>query len=81
MKLIHWMVVLICQMVVMVSQGIHKMLVVVLTGAASFYATKERQLHYGASTTNALIRESELRAIESILQGGPTVAFDAYPAS
>jgi len=54
---------------------------VVLTGAASFYATKERQLHYGASTTNALIRESELRAIESILQGGPTVAFDAYPAS
>ena len=58
-----------------------KMLVVVLTGAASFYATKERQLHYGASTTNALIRESELRAIESILQGGPTVAFDAYTAS
>jgi len=58
-----------------------KMLVVVLTGAASFYATKERQLHYGSSTTNALIRESELRAIESILQGGPTVAFDAYPAS
>ena len=55
-----------------------KMLVVLFTGLRSFYATDELQLHYGSAQTTEMIRDSQLRAIEALAQGGPTVAFDAY---
>jgi len=55
-----------------------KMLVVLFTGLKSFFATPDRQLHYGGGQTLEMIRDAELRVIESLLAGGPTVAFDAY---
>jgi hypothetical protein len=54
------------------------MLVVLLTGLNSYFATPERQLHYGGSLTTKLIRDAELRVIEEFVRGGPSVAFDAY---
>ena len=55
-----------------------KMLVVLFTGLKSFFATPERQLHYGGGQTLEMVRDAQLRVIESLLAGGPTVAFDAY---
>jgi uncharacterized protein YktA (UPF0223 family) len=55
-----------------------KMLVVLFTGLKSYFATPERQLHYGSAQTTEMIRDSQLRAIEALYQGGPTLAFDAY---
>lgn len=55
-----------------------KMLVVLLTGLKSWFATPERQLHYGSAQTNEMIRDAQLRVIEELARGGPTVAFDAY---
>jgi len=55
-----------------------KMLVVLFTGLKSYFATPDRQLHYGGGQTLEMIRDAELRVIESLLVGGPTVAFDAY---
>jgi aminoglycoside phosphotransferase (APT) family kinase protein len=55
-----------------------KMLVVLFTGLKSFYATPEYQLHYGSAQTPEMIRDAQLRVIEALHQGGPTVAFDAY---
>ena len=55
-----------------------KMLVVLLTGLKSFFATPEYQLHYGSPQTGEMIRDAQLRAIEALYEGGPTVAFDAY---
>ncbi|MFT7654114.1 MAG: aminoglycoside phosphotransferase (APT) family kinase protein [Limisphaerales bacterium] len=58
-----------------------KMLVVLFTSLKSFFATAERQLHYGSAQTPEMIREAQLRVIEALYQGGPTVAFDAYQKS
>ncbi len=55
-----------------------KMLVVLFTGLKAYFATPEYQLHYSSATTPLLIRQAQLRAIEALCQGGPTVAFDAY---
>ena len=55
-----------------------KMLVVLFTGLKAFYATPESQLHYASAQTTEMIRASQLRAIEALCQGGPSVAFDAY---
>ncbi len=55
-----------------------KMLVVLFTGLKSFYATPEYQLHYGSPQASEMIRDAQLRVIEALHQGGPTVAFDAY---
>jgi aminoglycoside phosphotransferase (APT) family kinase protein len=55
-----------------------KMLVVLLTGLRSYFATEARQLHYGGAQTNEMIRDAQLRVIEAFARGGPTVAFDAY---
>jgi aminoglycoside phosphotransferase (APT) family kinase protein len=55
-----------------------KMLVVLFTGLKSFYATPEGQLHYASPQATEMIRDSQLRVIEALCQGGPTVAFDAY---
>lgn len=55
-----------------------KMLVVLLTGLNSYFATPERQLHYGGGLTTKMIRDAELRVIEELIRGGPSVAFDAY---
>ena len=55
-----------------------KMLVVLLTGVNAYFATPEFQLHYGSAMTTEMIRDSQRRAIEALLQGGPTVGFDAY---
>ena len=55
-----------------------KMLVVLLTGLKSYYATPQRQLHYGSAHTNEMVRDSQLRVIEEFARAGPTVAFDAY---
>ena len=55
-----------------------KMLVVLLTGLRSYYATPERQLHYASAQTNEMIRDAQLRVIEEFARGGPSVAFDAY---
>ena len=58
-----------------------KMLVVVLTGLKSYFATPERQLTYGSAASNEMLRDSQLRAIEEIARGAPTLAFDAYVKS
>lgn len=55
-----------------------KMLVVLFTGQKSFYATPDFQLHYGSPQGPEMIRDAQLRVIEALHQGGPTVAFDAY---
>jgi aminoglycoside phosphotransferase (APT) family kinase protein len=52
-----------------------KMAVVVLTGLRSFYATPERQLTYGATLGYELVRECQLRVIDELLNGGPTMYF------
>ncbi len=53
-----------------------KMLVVLFTSLKSYFSTPEYALHYCSAPK--MIRDSQLRAIEELLQGGPTVAFDAY---
>lgn len=55
-----------------------KMLVVLLTGSRSYFATEERQLQYSGPQTNQMVRESELRAMRELARGEPTVAFDAW---
>lgn len=55
-----------------------KMLVVLLTGLKSYFATPERQLHYGGAQTSEMTRDAQLRVIEELARGRPTVAFDAY---
>jgi aminoglycoside phosphotransferase (APT) family kinase protein len=52
-----------------------KMCVVILTGIRSFYATPERQLLYGATTGFELLRECQVRVIDELAGGGPTVEF------
>jgi len=52
-----------------------KMCVVILTGIKSFYATPERQLTYGASPGFEMLRECQLRVIDALSNGGPTVEF------
>ena len=54
-----------------------KMAVVLLTGLRSFYATPERQLTYGATLGYELLRECQLRVIDELLNGGPTMHFTA----
>ena len=49
-----------------------KMAVVVLTGLRSFYATTERQLRYAASRSCEMLRETQFRIVEELLNGGPT---------
>jgi aminoglycoside phosphotransferase (APT) family kinase protein len=58
-----------------------KMLVVLLTGLKSYFATPNRQLRYGAATAGEMMRDAQLRVIEELANGGPTVAFDAYRPS
>lgn len=55
-----------------------KMLVVLFTGLKSYFATPDRQLHYGGGQTLEMVRDAQLRVVEALLAGGPTVAFDAY---
>lgn len=55
-----------------------KMLVVLLTGCRSYFATEERLLRYGNALGNEMTRDAELRVIEELVRGGPTLAFDAY---
>jgi aminoglycoside phosphotransferase (APT) family kinase protein len=52
-----------------------KMCVVILTGIRSFYAIPERQLTYGATTGFEMLRECQLRVIDQLAAGGPTVEF------
>jgi aminoglycoside phosphotransferase (APT) family kinase protein len=52
-----------------------KMCVVILTGIRSFYATPERQLLYGASSGFEMLRECQLRVVDELAAGGPTVEF------
>jgi aminoglycoside phosphotransferase (APT) family kinase protein len=52
-----------------------KMCVVILTGIKSFYATPERQLMYGATTGFEMLRECQLRVVDALSGGGPTVEF------
>jgi aminoglycoside phosphotransferase (APT) family kinase protein len=54
-----------------------KMAVVLLTGVKSYFATEDRQLMYGSSMAFEMLRETQLRVIDELLTGGPTVAFDA----
>ena len=53
-----------------------KMLVVLLTSLKSYFSTPEYALHYCSAPK--MIRDAQLRVIEELLRGGPTVAFDAY---
>jgi aminoglycoside phosphotransferase (APT) family kinase protein len=55
-----------------------KMLVVLLTGCKSFFATEHRQLRYGGPAGNEMTRNAELRVIEELVRGGPSLAFDAF---
>ena len=52
-----------------------KMCVVLLTGIRSFYATPERQLMYGASAGFEMLRNCQLRFLDDLAAGGPTVEF------
>jgi aminoglycoside phosphotransferase (APT) family kinase protein len=52
-----------------------KMCVVILTGVKSFYATEERQLLYGATLGFGMLRDCQLRVIDELTAGGPTVEF------
>jgi aminoglycoside phosphotransferase (APT) family kinase protein len=52
-----------------------KMCVVILTGIRSFYATAERQLLYGATPGFVMLRECQLRVIDELANGGPTMEF------
>jgi aminoglycoside phosphotransferase (APT) family kinase protein len=54
-----------------------KMAVVLLTGVKSYFATEQRQLMYGSSMAFEMLRECQLRVIDELLAGGPTIAFDA----
>jgi aminoglycoside phosphotransferase (APT) family kinase protein len=58
-----------------------KMSVVLLTGLRSFYATPERQLTYGATLGYEMLRECQLRVIDELLTGGPTMHFTAGAAT
>ena len=55
-----------------------KMLVVLLTGCRSYFATEERLLRYGGALGNEMTRDAELRVTEELVRGRPTLAFDAY---
>ena len=55
-----------------------KMLVVLLTGCKSYFATEGRQLRYGGPAGYEMTRNAELRVIEELARGGPSLAFDAY---
>lgn len=55
-----------------------KMLVVLLTGLRSYFGTPDRQLRYGGAMTPEMIRDAQLRVLEELARGGPTIAFDAY---
>jgi hypothetical protein len=57
------------------------MLIVLLTGLKSYFATDEYQLHYGGAQTNEMIRDAQLRFLEELARGGPSVAFYAYRKS
>jgi aminoglycoside phosphotransferase (APT) family kinase protein len=52
-----------------------KMCVVILTGIRSFYATADRQLLYGATPGFVMLQECQLRVIDALTNGGPTVEF------
>ncbi len=52
-----------------------KMSVVILTGVKSFYATEERQLLYGATLGFGMLRDCQLRVLDELVAGGPTVEF------
>jgi aminoglycoside phosphotransferase (APT) family kinase protein len=52
-----------------------KMSVVLLTGIRSFFATDERQLAYGSSAALQMLCQCQLRFIDELLHGGPTVRF------
>ena len=54
------------------------MLVVLLTGCKSYFATEDRQLRYGGPAGYEMTRDAQLRVIEELARGGPTLAFDAY---
>jgi aminoglycoside phosphotransferase (APT) family kinase protein len=56
-----------------------KMCVVILTGVKSFYATPERQLLYGASTGFQMLLDCQLRVIDELAAGAPTVEFGLTP--
>ncbi|MFV0309259.1 MAG: phosphotransferase family protein [Desertimonas sp.] len=60
-----------------------KMSVVLLTGIRSFYATDERQVAYGATTALQMLCQCQLRFVDELLHGGPTVTFgsDRNPLS
>ena len=55
-----------------------KMLVVLLTGCKSFFATEERLIRYGGAAGFEMTRDAQLRVIEELVRGGPTLAFDAH---
>lgn len=55
-----------------------KMLVVLLTACRSYFATDHRQLRYGGPAGYEMTRNAQLRVIEELVRGGPTLAFDAY---
>ncbi len=52
-----------------------KMCVVLLTGIKSFYATPERQLAYGATPGFEMLRQCQLRVLDALAGGRPTVEF------
>ena len=58
-----------------------KMSVVLLTGIRSFFATEERQLAYGTSAALQMLCQCQLRFIDDLLHGGPTVQFGADRAT
>jgi aminoglycoside phosphotransferase (APT) family kinase protein len=52
-----------------------KMCVVIMTGIKSYFATPERQLRYGGPATIEMLAASQLRVIEALDAGGPTIEF------
>ncbi len=52
-----------------------KMCVVILTGVKSYFATEERQLRYGGPANIELLAASQLRVMEALAAGGPTIEF------
>jgi aminoglycoside phosphotransferase (APT) family kinase protein len=52
-----------------------KMCVVILTGTKSYFATPERQLQYGASAGQHMLRDCQARFIDELAAGGPTFEF------
>lgn len=52
-----------------------KMCVVILTGIKSFFATADRQLRYGGHAGFETLTNSQLRVMEALVNGGPTIDF------